>query len=189
MLISPALLDFLEQALEPIPIHLIQTKSSKHQPGKFVCYVSIVCIFHLFIFPFIYVSLYQSYTSEQHVLIVNLLFSVHRGNSNNTHEDLEASVTSLSSGPASYASFPVDVVVSILVQPSIIRFTCLPVSRVECLLRLPSLDVVFSSKRADVENTQVEADKVMKATTFGLDDLNSQRKGTLSNCYCFLYLN
>jgi hypothetical protein len=29
------------------------------------------------------------------------------------------------------------------------RFSCVPVSRVECMLRLPSLDVVFSSKRAD----------------------------------------
>lgn len=36
-------------------------------------------------------------------------------------------------------------------QPSTFRFSCLPVSRVECLLQLPSLDIVFSSKRAEDE--------------------------------------
>ena len=36
-------------------------------------------------------------------------------------------------------------------QSSTFRFSCLPVSRVECMLRLPSLDLVFSSKRADGE--------------------------------------
>lgn len=34
-------------------------------------------------------------------------------------------------------------------QPSILRFSCLPISRVECILRLPSVDLVFSSKRAE----------------------------------------
>lgn len=48
-----------------------------------------------------------------------------------------------------YSSFPVDVIVYFRMQPSILRFSCLPVSRVECLLRLPSLDLAFSSKRAD----------------------------------------
>lgn len=36
-------------------------------------------------------------------------------------------------------------------QPSTFRFSCLPVSRVECMLQLPSLDIVFSSKRAEDE--------------------------------------
>jgi len=31
------------------------------------------------------------------------------------------------------------------------RFSCLPVSRVECMLQLPSLDIIFSSKRAEEE--------------------------------------
>ena len=34
------------------------------------------------------------------------------------------------------------------------RFSCLPVSRVECLLTLPSLDIVFSSKRAETEEDE-----------------------------------
>ncbi|XP_063358209.1 bridge-like lipid transfer protein family member 1 [Cydia amplana] len=47
-----------------------------------------------------------------------------------------------------YASFPVDVIVQFHMQPSTFRFSCLPASRVECLLQLPSLRIVFSSKRA-----------------------------------------
>lgn len=47
-----------------------------------------------------------------------------------------------------YASFPVDVIVYFHMQPSTFRFSCLPVSRVECMLQLPSVDIVFSSKRS-----------------------------------------
>ncbi|XP_011301889.1 uncharacterized protein KIAA1109 isoform X7 [Fopius arisanus] len=50
-----------------------------------------------------------------------------------------------------YASFPVDVIVYFHSQPSTFRFSCLPVSRVECMLQLPSLDIVASSKRAEEE--------------------------------------
>lgn len=50
-----------------------------------------------------------------------------------------------------YTSFPVDVIVYFHMQPSTFRFSCLPVSRVECMLQLPSLDIVFSSKRQENE--------------------------------------
>lgn len=50
-----------------------------------------------------------------------------------------------------YASFPVDVIVHFHMQPSTFRFSCLPASRVECLLQLPTLQIVFSSKRATDE--------------------------------------
>lgn len=62
------------------------------------------------------------------------------------------------------ASFPVDVIVYFHMQPSTFRFSCLPVSRVECLLQLPSLDIVFSSKRQD--DDQVASDD--KIPTGGL---------------------
>ncbi|XP_031358006.1 transmembrane protein KIAA1109 isoform X3 [Photinus pyralis] len=55
-----------------------------------------------------------------------------------------------------YASFPVDVIVYFHMQPSTFRFSCLPVSRVECMLQLPSLDIIFSSKRAEDELLQSE---------------------------------
>lgn len=58
------------------------------------------------------------------------------------------------SGNYVYASFPVDVIVYFHMQPSTFRFSCLPVSRVECMLQLPSLDIVFSSKRAEEEQTE-----------------------------------
>ena len=69
--------------------------------------------------------------------------------------DLDMSNSSLTSTNYVYASFPVDVVVYIRVQPSMVRLSCLPLSRVECLLRLPSLDLVFSTKRADVEGNMI----------------------------------
>ena len=51
----------------------------------------------------------------------------------------------LSSSVLDQSSFPVNAVVFINVQPSDIRFSCSPVSKVECLLRIPSLDFVISS--------------------------------------------
>ncbi|KAG4067242.1 hypothetical protein HA402_000233 [Bradysia odoriphaga] len=47
-----------------------------------------------------------------------------------------------------YASFPVDVIVYFHMQPSTFRFSCLPVSRVECMLQLPSLDYSFQFEAA-----------------------------------------
>uniref|UniRef100_A0A3Q1GWN0 Bridge-like lipid transfer protein family member 1 n=1 Tax=Acanthochromis polyacanthus TaxID=80966 RepID=A0A3Q1GWN0_9TELE len=110
MVISPCLLDFLEKALETIPITPVERNyaavaSQEEDMGQF-----------------------------------------------DTVEPLEESTTSLvSSSTSAYSSFPVDVVVYVRVQPSQIRFSCLPVSRVECMLKLPSLDLVFSSNRGELE--------------------------------------
>ena len=57
----------------------------------------------------------------------------------------------LSSSGSSLYSFPVDVVVLIRVQPSDIRFSCFPVSKVECLLRIPSLDFAITSTPPNVQ--------------------------------------
>uniref|UniRef100_A0A674MLY7 Bridge-like lipid transfer protein family member 1 C-terminal domain-containing protein n=1 Tax=Takifugu rubripes TaxID=31033 RepID=A0A674MLY7_TAKRU len=110
MVISPCLLDFLEKALETIPITPVERNynavaSHEDDMGQFDA------------------------------------------------EQLEESTTSLvSSSTSAYSSFPVDVVVYVRVQPSQIRFSCLPMSRVECMLKLPSLDLVFSSNRGEREN-------------------------------------
>ncbi|CAJ1073981.1 transmembrane protein KIAA1109 homolog isoform X10 [Xyrichtys novacula] len=110
MVISPCLLDFLEKALETIPITPVDRNyaavaSQEEDMGQF-----------------------------------------------DTVEQLEESTTSLVFPPTSaYSSFPVDVVVYVRVQPSQIRFSCLPMSRVECMLKLPSLDLVFSSNRGELE--------------------------------------
>ena len=99
MVLKPRLLDFIEQALQPISV-----------PG------------------------------EEEVTDGGGLAS---GDDSDTEGEVGGSV--VSSSMSEYSSFPVDVVVVIRVQPSDIRFSCLPVSRVECMLRLPALDVVFSS--------------------------------------------
>ena len=99
MVLKPGLLDFIEQALQPISI-----------PG------------------------------EDETVDGGGLTS---GDESDTEGEVSGSV--VSSSVSEYSSFPVDVVVVIRVQPSDIRFSCLPVSRVECMLRLPAVDVVFSS--------------------------------------------
>ena len=45
--------------------------------------------------------------------------------------------------------FPVDVVVFVSMLPSSVRFTCLPHSTMECLLKLPTLEMIFSTNRLD----------------------------------------
>lgn len=52
----------------------------------------------------------------------------------------------ISSATSEHSSFPVDIVIIARIQPSNIRISCLPKSRVECLMRIPSLDVTYSSK-------------------------------------------
>ncbi|KAK2588447.1 hypothetical protein KPH14_004440 [Odynerus spinipes] len=103
-IISPHILEFLEQTLEPIP-----SKSN-----------------------------FQNNT---------------QANSGFPLESTETTswAATAASGNYVYASFPVDVIVYFHMQPSTFRFSCLPVSRVECMLQLPSLDIVFSSKRAEEE--------------------------------------
>ncbi|XP_036340077.1 transmembrane protein KIAA1109 isoform X3 [Rhagoletis pomonella] len=64
-----------------------------------------------------------------------------------------------------YASFPVDVIVYFHMQPSTFRFSCLPVSRVECMLQLPSLDIVFSSKRSSDEDPGQQEHALDKTST------------------------
>ncbi|XP_041357043.1 transmembrane protein KIAA1109-like isoform X2 [Gigantopelta aegis] len=115
MVISPCLLDFLEQALEPLP--LFSQSSNKKE-------------------------------SESADLMGSVL--------NIDLDGLNASHGSLGY-PASVGSFPVDVVVLIKVESSVVRFNCLPISRVECLVQVPSLELVFSTKKSDVEGAIKES--------------------------------
>ncbi|XP_025833255.1 uncharacterized protein KIAA1109-like, partial [Agrilus planipennis] len=73
-----------------------------------------------------------------------------------TNTSLLSDQDAINYGQYVYASFPVDVIVYFHMQPSTFRFSCLPVSRVECMLQLPSLDIIFSSKRAEDELLQSE---------------------------------
>uniref|UniRef100_A0A3B4BEG7 Bridge-like lipid transfer protein family member 1 C-terminal domain-containing protein n=1 Tax=Periophthalmus magnuspinnatus TaxID=409849 RepID=A0A3B4BEG7_9GOBI len=108
MVISPCLLDFLEKALETIPITPVDRNyaavaSQEDDVGQF-----------------------------------------------DAVDPLEESTTSLVSSSTS-AYFQVTHCLVSFPQPSQIRFSCLPMSRVECMLKLPSLDLVFSSNRGELE--------------------------------------
>ncbi|XP_035387614.1 transmembrane protein KIAA1109 homolog isoform X2 [Electrophorus electricus] len=110
MVISPCLLDFLEKALETIPITPVDRN-------------------------------YTALSAPEE--------DVGQFDSVDPLEESQVSLVSASASP--YSSFPVDVVVYVRVQPSQIRFSCLPMSRVECMLKLPSLDLVFSSNRGELD--------------------------------------
>lgn len=73
-------------------------------------------------------------------------------------------------GNYAYASFPVDVMVYFHMEPSTFRFSCLPVSRVECMLQLPSLAIVFSSKRAEEEFQNEFGEAFSQSTSFGWNE-------------------
>ena len=114
--ISPSILDFLEQALEPIPLPEANKQS-------------------------------QDVASPVSV-------------EPETVFEMDASAATNAEVSNVYASFPVDVIVYFHMQPSTIRFSCQPESRVECLLQLPSLNLVFSSKRAEENELQSEDSKI-----------------------------
>ena len=99
--VTPSILEFLDQAMEPIPI-VSKPQSSQDQ-------INI-----------------QEDTSSDNQGISNLATS-------------------------SYSSFPVDVIVYFHMKSNRFRFSCQPHSKVECMLTLPSLDLVFSSKRAEAD--------------------------------------
>ena len=121
--ISPYILDFLEQALEPIPI----------------------------------VSKPQS--SQDHI-------------NYDPEEDGDGNVGTAGLVSPAYSSFPVDVIVYFHMKSNRFRFSCLPVSRVECMLTLPSLDIVFSSKRAETEE-----DEEKKREELGRRDIGEYEGG------------
>ncbi|XP_050686161.1 transmembrane protein KIAA1109 homolog isoform X6 [Eriocheir sinensis] len=120
--VSPNILEFLELALEPLPV-----TDPDQKPAA---------------------------TSQEPEPVFNV--------------DVDTSgVVGGGGGPYVYASFPVDVVVYFHMQPSTIRFSCQPVSRVECLLQLPSLNLVFSSKRAE-DGSMPDLGSKLQATIGGL---------------------
>ena len=108
-IITPTILEFLEQALEPIPTFNIKESNAEQD------------------------NAYATNTNEDNF----------EDSSSGSHAGQAVATTS--------TSFPVEVIVYFHMQSSTFRFSCVPVSRVECMLRLPSLDLVFSSKSTDCE--------------------------------------
>jgi len=73
------------------------------------------------------------------------------------NRDPPVSAPSVGTFNTTIASLPVDVVVFVHVHPSQVLFNCQPLSRVECLLHIPSLDLVFSSVRDSPPNPSASA--------------------------------
>merc|ERR1719300_206922 len=127
--ISPAILEFLEQALEPLPVNKPATQDEMVQ------------------------------------------------------EEADGNGVSNTLATSSYSSFPVDVIVYFHMKSNRFRFSCLPVSRIECMLTLPSLDLVFSSKRADAdiseetEESEFERMKNERKNEDGKKDLENEGGG------------
>jgi len=125
-IISPHILEFLEQTLAPIPAQQFA------DTGNFIFLLFTADIKKRKYGYFFFLGTFDT------------MFA--------TDNDDDLFAPYLTPGQYAYTSFPVDVIVYLHVQTSTFRFSCLPVSRVECMLKLPSLDIVFSSKRTDSSN-------------------------------------
>ena len=45
------------------------------------------------------------------------------------------------------------------------NYSCLPVSKVECLIQLPSTDIVFSTQRSDIDSVMDSTNQTTRGTT------------------------
>ena len=120
MCISPALLDFLEQTLEPFD--MIRSSLDAATASS---------------------NLTRSHTSRAKEKPASASAATAA-----TAAAATAS-TSVQTAAAEPSYFPVDVIVFVSMLPSSIRFTCLPGSTMECLLKLPTLEMVFSTNRLE----------------------------------------
>ena len=97
-----------------------------------------------------------------------VIFAVDNIVGNVLNINLDGSYNSLAPS-LSMGSFPVNVICFIKIEPSIVRFNCLPVSKVECLLQVPSLELVFSSKGSEAQGYLCENSPPMKLKGKELD--------------------
>ncbi|CAH8435633.1 unnamed protein product [Heterobilharzia americana] len=86
------------------------------------------------------------------------------------------SVSSDSGNEVFFEKFPVHAIVHLHVQPSTIRFLCLPTSRMQCLMVLPFLDAVFSTKRDDCDSVVNRVDNNVSRKLTDLASLQSDNQ-------------
>ena len=153
MCISPALLDFLEQAMEPfelIKVALGETNAAAAATNAAAASTTTS-------------NLASKFRDEEKAAAVNL-----KKKSAHTMEDRAAASSANEQQQQTVATasyFPIDVIVFISMLPSSIRFTCLPQSTMECLLKLPSVEMVFSTNRID-EQAQGRLANLLKSDKF-----------------------
>ncbi|CAF1291838.1 unnamed protein product, partial [Adineta steineri] len=136
--------------------HNNTTNSSLNKRGNFYCCARVQSpitqiIIHPILLDFIEQTLeYVKLPHEQHGHT-----NIRDENIQNSNKDDDDHLNNmfLMEDQTSTASFPIDVVVSLYIQPCVLLFTCLPTHPMECELRLPAVDIVFSSKRAVPDST------------------------------------
>jgi len=69
------------------------------------------------------------------------------------------------------AYFPIDVVVFVSMFPSSVRFTCSPHSTMECQLKLPTLEMIFSTNRLDDYFKETLSSKLNGANPVNLESI------------------
>ena len=105
-------------------------------------------------------------------------------------ESLIGNGSVVSSSGSSLYSFPVNVVVLIRVEPSDIGFSCFPVSKVECLLRIPSLDFAIISSPSPHAVTSSASPKkkstsLRKTLSQSSQNSNSSAADDISSAFSF----
>lgn len=137
MCISPALLDFLEQALEPLDTLRTSLESA----------------------TLIATPLAGRFNRDQQSTLKSQKENVKPNDvlddkydetpiRKNTSTEMRFADKDGQKPADSPSYFPIEVVAFVSMQPSSIRFTCLPQSTMECLLKLPTLEMVFSTYKS-----------------------------------------
>jgi hypothetical protein len=145
MCISPALLDFLEQTLEPFDMIKTSFETASNMATPLNNNTNQATATNR--------TSQQNNTTTNNSAVFRRNYDTTTNNNNNNSSTQASSDTKdgkeiqKQAETASY--FPVEVVVFVSMLPSCIRFTCLPQSTVECLLKLPTLELVFSTYKID----------------------------------------
>ena len=121
MLITPAVMDFVEQTLEPLEMELL------FAPSKRVV----------------------SETGSKRSSLSGDVVSIGRGADADTLSGAASQKKADEQPPAAFLAstvLPFDLVLYVRIERSALRFNCVPVSRVECLLRTPCFELLASTR-------------------------------------------
>ena len=152
MCIGPQLLDFLEHTLEPFS-NKSQNKAQEYEPQS----ENEESNYHGNEFEYDDDELDEKEdTFDDQDLYARNTSPRNRYNSNSNNSNNNGENSIINSNPSisitnasniqTQVYFPIDVIVVISMMPSSIRFTCAPQSTMDCLLKLPTIELVFSTK-------------------------------------------
>jgi len=179
MCITPALLDFLEQTLEPFD--LIKASFESATTATTPAFNKVSRNMH-------YNNITTKSSSRSSSLSTNDEFidtTMTNGNISNSNSSIvirrkKVNINDQGSGELiliqqqqqeTTAYFPIDVVVFVSMFPSSVRFTCLPHSTMECQLKLPTLEMIFSTNRLDDHFKETLSSKLNGANPENLESI------------------